>query len=57
MIIDDPKDDYIRTVENTCIPMIYRFDRLMYVFKDVDDNIIHLNGKFELQLTLEDVCD
>ena len=57
MIIDDSKDDYIRTVENICIPMIYRFDRLMFVFKDVDENIIHLNGEFELQLTIEDVCD
>ena len=26
MIIDDPKDDYIRTVEDICKPMIYRFD-------------------------------
>ena len=39
MIIDDPKDDYIRTVENICISMIYRFDRLMFVFKDMDGNI------------------
>ena len=57
MIIDDTKDDYIRTVEDICIPMIYRFDRLMFVFKDMDDNIIYLNGEFELQLTIEDVCD
>ena len=57
MIIDDPKDDYIRTVEDICIAMIYRFDRLMFVFKDMVDNIIHLNGEFELQLTIEDVCD
>ena len=48
MIIDDPKDDYICTVEDICIPMIYRFDRLMFVFKDMDDNIIYLNGEFEL---------
>ena len=57
MIIDDPKDDYICTVEDICIPMIYRFDRLMFVFKDMDGNIIHLNGEFELQMTIEDVCD
>ena len=57
MIIDDSKDDYICTMEDICIPMIYRFDRLMFVFKDMDDNIIHLNGEFELQLTIEDVCD
>ena len=37
--------------------MIHRFDRLMYVLKDMDGNIIHLNGEFELQLTIEDVCD
>ena len=23
----------------------------------MDNNIIHLNGEFELQLTIEDVCD
>ena len=56
MIIDDPKDDYILTVEDICILMIYRFDRLMFVFKDMDDNIIHLNGEFELRLTIEDMC-
>ena len=54
MIIDDPKDDYIHTMKDICIPMIYRFDRLMFVFKDMNDNIIHLNGEFELQLTIED---
>ena len=48
MIIDDPKDDYIRTGEDIYIPMISRFDRLMFVFKDMDDNIIYLNGEFEL---------
>ena len=29
----------------------------MFMFKDMDDNIIHLNGEFELQLTIEDVCN
>ena len=57
MITDDPTTNYCRSVEDICIPMIYRFDRLMFVFKDMDDNIIHLNGEFELQLTIEDVCD
>ena len=57
MIIDDPTTNYCRSVEDICIPMIYRFDRLMFVFKDMDGNIIHLNGEFELQLTIEDVCD
>ena len=38
-------------------PTTYRFDRLIFVFKDMNDNIIHLNGEFELQLTIEDVCD
>ena len=57
MIIDDPTTNYCRSVENICIPMINRFDRLMFVFKDIYDNIIHLNGEFELQLTIEDVCD
>ena len=57
MIIDDQTTNYCRSVGDICIPMIYRFDRLMFVFKDMDDNIIHLNGEFELQLTIEDVCD
>ena len=52
MIIDDPTTNYCRSVEDICIPMIYRFDRLMLVFKDMDGNIIHLNGEFELQLTI-----
>ena len=57
MIIDYPTTNYRRSVEDICIPMIYRFDRLMFVFKNMDDNIIHLNDEFELQLTIEDVCD
>ena len=57
MIIDDPKIDYLRTVEDICIPMITRFDRLMFLFRDMDGNIMRLNGEFELQLTIEDVFD
>ena len=57
MIIDDPKIDYLRTVEDICIPMITRFDRLMLLFRDMEGNIMRLNGEFELQLTIEDVFD
>ena len=57
MIIDDPEVSYLRTVEDICIPIITRFYRLMFVFRDLEDNIIHLNGEFELQLTIEDVYD
>ena len=57
MIIDDPKDDYVRAVEDVCIPMIYRFDRLMFVFRDMEGKMIRLNGEFELQLRIEDVID
>ena len=57
MIIDDPTTNYCRSVADICIPMIYRFDRLMFVFKDMYGNIIHLNDEFELQLTIEDVCN
>ena len=28
----------------------------MFVFKDMNSNIINLNGEFEFQLTIEDVC-
>ena len=33
--------------------MITRFDRLMFLFRDMEDNIMRLNGEFELQLTIE----
>ena len=55
MIIDDPTTNYCRSVEDICIPMITRFDRLMFVFRDFEGNIMQLNGEFELQLTIEDV--
>ena len=55
MIIDDPEVNYLCTVEDICIPMITRFDRLMFLFRDMDGNIMRLNGEFELQLTIEDV--
>ena len=57
MIIDDPTADYVRSVEDVCIPMITRFDQLMFLFRDMDGNIMRLNGEFELQLTIEDVID
>ena len=57
MIMDDPGINDINTVKEICIPMIRRFDRLMFVIKEMNSNIIHLNGEFELQLTIEDVCD
>ena len=57
MIIDDSEINDINTVKEICISMIHRFDRLMFVLKDMDGNIIDLNGEFELQLTIEDVCD
>ena len=57
MIIDDPEADYIRTLADICIPMITQFDRLMFVFRDMDGKMMRLNGEFELQLTIEDVYD
>ena len=57
MIIADPEVNYLRTIEDICIPMITRFDRLMFLFRDMDGNIMRLNGEFELQLTREDVYD
>ena len=54
MIIDDPTTNSCRFVEDICIPMITRFDRLMFVFRDMEGNIKRLNGEFELQLTIED---
>ena len=57
MIINDPTTNYCRSVEDICIPMITRFDRLVFLFRDMEDNIMQLNGLFELQLTIEDVYD
>ena len=37
IIIDDPTTDYYRSVEDNCISMITRFDRLILVFKDLSD--------------------
>ena len=37
--------------------MITRFDRLIFVFRDMEGDIMQLNGEFELQLTIEDVYD
>ena len=57
MIIDDPEVNYLHTVEDICIPMITRFDRLMFVFRYLDGKMMRLNGEFELQLMIEDVYD
>ena len=57
IIIDDPTTNYCRSVEDICIPMITRFDRLMFLFRDMEGNIMRLNGEFELQLTIKDVYD
>ena len=57
MIMDDSEINDINTVKEIYIPMIHRFDRLMFVIKEMNGNIMRLNGEFELQLTIEDVCD
>ena len=57
MIINDPTTNYYRSVEAICIPMITRFDRWMFLFHDMEDNIRRLNGEFELQLTIKNMYD
>ena len=37
--------------------MATRFDKLMFLFRDMEGDIMRLNGEFELQLTIEDVYD
>ena len=37
--------------------MITRFDRFLILFRDMENNIMRLNGEFELQLTIEDMYD
>ena len=54
MIINDLTTIYCRSVEDICIAMITRFNRLMFVFKDLDGNIMQLNNEFKLESTIED---
>ena len=42
LIIDDPTTNYCRSVEDICITMITRFDRLIFVFKDLSDFKHHI---------------
>ena len=54
LIIDDPTTNYCRLMEDICISVITRFGLLMFVFKDLEGRVMHLNGEFEFQLTIED---
>ena len=49
LTISQPTTIYCRSVENICIPMITRLDRLMFLFHDMDGNIMRLNSELELQ--------
>ena len=55
IIINDPQLRYLNTVEQVNIPIINRFDRIYFSFKDLDGNLMNLNADFELQLTIDDV--
>ena len=57
MIIDDLTTNYCRSVEDICIPMIARFDRFLFLFRDLEGDIMRLNGEFELQLTITYMYD
>ena len=57
MMIDDPQANYFRKIEDICIPICNRFDKLYFTFKDLDGNLMNLTGVFELQLTIDDVVD
>ena len=54
MIINNPSIHYSWSIENICIPMTTRYDRLIFVFRDMEGKMIRLNGEFELQFTFED---
>ena len=61
LIIDDSTTNYCRLMEDICISVITRFvsvitrfGLLMFVFKDLEGRIMHLNGEFEFQLAIED---
>ena len=53
MIIDDLEFNVISTVEEIYISMKTRFDRLMFLFRDMEGNIMQLNGEFVHRLTIE----
>ena len=54
MIIDDLTTNVISTVEEIYISMITRFDRMMFLLRDMESNTLHLNGEFEHRLTIEE---
>ena len=57
MIIDDPQSDYLRKIEDVCVPICNRFDKLYFSFKDLDGNLMKLTGEFEIQLTVDDIAE
>ena len=54
MIIDDSITNSCGLVKDICITMITRVWSIDVPDPDIEDNIMRLNGKFELQLTIED---
>ena len=54
MIIDDLTTNVISTVEEIYISMITRFDRMMFLLRDMEGNTLHLNSEFEHRLTIEE---
>ena len=57
IIMDNLTTIYCRSVEAICIPMITRFDRLMFLFRDMEGDTMQLNDIFELQLTIKNMYD
>ena len=54
MIIDDSITNSCGLVKDICITMITRVWSIDVPDPDIEGNIMRLNGKFELQLTIED---
>lgn len=48
-ILDDPQENYLNTIEDVNIPIINRFDKLYFSFKNLSGQIMNLQGLFELQ--------
>ena len=57
MMFDDPQSNYLRKIEDVCIPICNRFDKLYFSFKDLDGTLTKLQGQFELQLTVDDIAE
>lgn len=54
LIIEDPEKSFIQKTQDVYLPIINKFDRLYFSYRDLDGNIIKLNADISFQITVED---